>query len=84
MRTTILFALAGSTLAFPTAILDSLNAGAAKAAGCPFAVEAAKHKRQAPPDVIFDPVKQKVDVSGKYAFVPPKAGDQRGPCPGLN
>ncbi|KAG8793538.1 hypothetical protein FRC12_002408 [Ceratobasidium sp. 428] len=80
MRTAIAVALAGSALAFPAAVLEGLNT---RAAGCPFA-EAAKHKRQAPPDVVFDPVKQKVDVSGKYAFVPPKAGDQRGPCPGLN
>lgn len=25
-----------------------------------------------------------IDVSGDHAFVPPSAGDQRGPCPGLN
>ncbi|KAG8681009.1 hypothetical protein FRC09_017818, partial [Ceratobasidium sp. 395] len=79
----IAVALAGSALAFPAAVLEGLNTRTAKAAGCPSA-EAAKLKRQAPPDVVFDPIKQKVDVSGRYAFVPPKAGDQRGPCPGLN
>jgi len=36
--------------------------------------------------VTFDPVAQLVDVTGKHAFTPPNfdAGDQRGPCPGLN
>jgi hypothetical protein len=36
--------------------------------------------------VIFNPAAQLVDVTGKHAFVPPNfaAGDQRGPCPGLN
>ncbi|KAG9092035.1 hypothetical protein FRC07_011738 [Ceratobasidium sp. 392] len=85
MRAVIVLALVGSTLAFPTAVLEGLNARAANAAaGCPFAEAAIKYKRQAPPDVVFDPVKQRVDVSGKYAFVPPTAGDKRGPCPGLN
>ncbi|KAG8687874.1 hypothetical protein FRC09_013226 [Ceratobasidium sp. 395] len=83
MRAVVAIALAGSALAFPTAVLEGLNTRTAKSAGCPFA-DAVKQKRQAPPDVVFDPVKQKVDVSGQYAFVPPKAGDQRGPCPGLN
>lgn len=50
----------------------------------------AANARPAPPpenkDIPFDPVKQLVDVTGKHAFVPPNfaAGDQRGPCPGLN
>ncbi|QRV75403.1 peroxidase family 2 domain protein [Ceratobasidium sp. AG-Ba] len=83
MRSASLLVFVGSALAFPAAVLDGLAARAPKTAGCPFA-EAAMHKRQAPPDVIFDPVKQKVDVSGQHVFVPPKAGDQRGPCPGLN
>jgi len=36
--------------------------------------------------VTFDPTAQLVDVTGEHAFVPPNfaAGDQRGPCPGLN
>jgi len=36
--------------------------------------------------VTFDPASQLVDVTGEHAFVPPDfdAGDQRGPCPGLN
>jgi Peroxidase, family 2 len=36
--------------------------------------------------VTFDPAAQLVDVTSEHAFVPPNfaAGDQRGPCPGLN
>jgi hypothetical protein len=34
--------------------------------------------------VPFDPVAQKIDVSGSHAFTAPGNGDQRGPCPGLN
>jgi hypothetical protein len=36
--------------------------------------------------VTFDPAAQLVDVTGAHAFTPPDfdAGDQRGPCPGLN
>ena len=32
----------------------------------------------------FDPTAQHVSTTGKYAWVAPGAGDQRGPCPGLN
>ena len=32
----------------------------------------------------FNPSTQYVSNTGKYAFVAPGAGDQRGPCPGLN
>lgn len=37
-------------------------------------------------DVAFDPAAQLVDVTGAHTFTPPdfSAGDQRGPCPGLN
>ncbi|KAF8912343.1 Chloroperoxidase [Mucidula mucida] len=31
----------------------------------------------------FDP-RQLIDVTGKHAYRPPKKGDLRGPCPGLN
>ncbi|KAK8055643.1 hypothetical protein PG993_000870 [Apiospora rasikravindrae] len=36
--------------------------------------------------LLFDPLTEPVDVSGKHAFQPPnfEKGDQRGPCPGLN
>ncbi|KAF4555584.1 Dothistromin biosynthesis peroxidase dotB-like protein 2 [Elsinoe fawcettii] len=42
-----------------------------------------RFKRQT---VAFDADAQRIDVSGQHAFVPPNfdAGDQRGPCPGLN
>ncbi|RBA20642.1 hypothetical protein FPRO05_08089 [Fusarium proliferatum] len=45
---------------------------------CPFA----KEKRAAK----FNAEKQRISVSGEHEFLPPnlKAGDQRGPCPGLN
>lgn len=32
----------------------------------------------------FDPASQLVSTTGEYAWVAPGAGDQRGPCPGLN
>jgi hypothetical protein len=36
--------------------------------------------------VTFDAASQLVDITGEHAFTPPNfaAGDQRGPCPGLN
>jgi hypothetical protein len=72
MRTT-LFTLSlvfiGSSVAFPTTPNDSRTG----AAGCPFA--AAQAKRQLGKS--FDPVKQKIDVSGEHAFRPPGPGDQR-------
>lgn len=39
-----------------------------------------KLKRQ----TTFDPTSQYVSTTGEYAWVAPGAGDQRGPCPGLN
>ncbi|KAF8674116.1 Peroxidase, family 2 [Rhizoctonia solani] len=78
----ISLALATSVLAFPTTGKDVRN----EASGCPFAASSANSKRQsnAASSVNFDPVKQKIDVTGKHAFQPPGAGDKRGPCPGLN
>ncbi|KAI9152269.1 Dothistromin biosynthesis peroxidase dotB [Paramyrothecium foliicola] len=32
----------------------------------------------------FDPIAQKISVSGANAWAPPGPGDTRGPCPGLN
>jgi hypothetical protein len=32
----------------------------------------------------FNAQAQAIDVSGDHAFLPPGAGDLRGPCPGLN
>jgi hypothetical protein len=34
--------------------------------------------------LLFDFTNKPIDVSGVHAFHPPTAGDQRGPCPGLN
>ncbi|KAF8753307.1 Peroxidase, family 2 [Rhizoctonia solani] len=61
--------------AFPTAG----NAAQKDPAGCPFAASSAGSKRQynAAPSGNFDPVKQKIDVTGKYAFKPPGPGDKR-------
>ncbi|KAG8705497.1 hypothetical protein FRC09_002921 [Ceratobasidium sp. 395] len=88
---TVLVVAASSALAFPAFKADKRAAMAAadtaEAAGCPFAAQAAaKTKRQSGlfPSTTFDPVKQKIDVTGTHAFQPPKAGDLRGPCPGLN
>ena len=39
-----------------------------------------KDKRQ----LGFNAQAQAIDVSGSHAFLPPGAGDLRGPCPGLN
>ncbi|CAE6528452.1 unnamed protein product, partial [Rhizoctonia solani] len=78
---TIPFVLSTSVMAFPAMGSAPRN----EAAGCPFATNAAKPKRESNAlSVTFDPVKQKIDVSGKHAFQPPAAGDKRGPCPGLN
>lgn len=33
---------------------------------------------------LFDPLTDPIQVDGIHEFQPPKAGDQRGPCPGLN
>ncbi|KAG8678611.1 hypothetical protein FRC09_019698, partial [Ceratobasidium sp. 395] len=86
------FGLAGSVAAFPT-LKDSQAANMATArtassASCPFAARAAARERPQSNEVFpaktFDPVKQKIDITGDHAFQPPKPGDQRGPCPGLN
>lgn len=48
---------------------------------CPFAKMANKFKRST-----FNPREQRIRTDGEYEFVAPnfQAGDQRGPCPGLN
>jgi len=67
----------------------------AQAEGCPFAA-AQKREAEAEPGCPFSKLKKRVskfvgkeqliDVTGEHAFIPPNfvAGDQRGPCPGLN
>lgn len=49
-------------------------------AECP---QLAKHK-EVKRQTAFDPASQHVSTTGKYSWVPPSSGDQRGPCPGLN
>ncbi|CUA73371.1 hypothetical protein RSOLAG22IIIB_10762 [Rhizoctonia solani] len=78
----IAIALAGFVSASPV----QGSAGDNKAAGCPYAAQAANAKREYTTNssATFDPVKQKIDVTGQYAFQPPTATDKRGPCPALN
>ncbi|PGH09596.1 hypothetical protein AJ79_05652 [Helicocarpus griseus UAMH5409] len=75
--------------AMPTADnIAKYNAGAAKR--CPYSelqeelkqLRQEKHAKR----LFFDTMKKPVDVTGDHAFTPPnfEAGDQRGPCPGLN
>ena len=72
----ILLAVVGPSLAFPAIAAERF--ADVQAAGCPFAANAAKLKRDSPSaSVTFDPALQKVDTAGQYAFVPPKAGDLR-------
>ena len=47
---------------------------------CPHLAKQRELKRQ----TTFDPSSQYVSTTGEYAWVAPGAGDQRGPCPGLN
>lgn len=49
-------------------------------AECPHLTTNKELKRQ----TTFDPTSQQVSTTGEYAWVAPGAGDQRGPCPGLN
>lgn len=77
--------------------LDNSNKNDIPAA-CPFSKEKGskeepESKKECPfskmnkkRDSTFNAKEQLVDVHGEHAFVPPnfKAGDQRGPCPGLN
>ena len=91
----VLFALSAiHVTAFPrlkTNGIQELIQLAKKSGGCPHLAKqdevecphSAKHeglKRQ----TSFDPTAQHVSTSGEYAWVAPGAGDQRGPCPGLN
>ncbi|KAG9112986.1 hypothetical protein FRC07_007819, partial [Ceratobasidium sp. 392] len=72
----ILVAAIGSSLAFPGPNKESTLKE------CPFAK--VRRQTQDPAAGVFDPAKQKVNVSGTHAFQPPTPGDLRGPCPGLN
>lgn len=72
-----LVALPLSVSAFP-ALSEQATRALARVAFIP-----PKHEKRA---IAFDAAAQLVDVTGAHAFVPPNfaAGDQRGPCPGLN
>ncbi len=52
----------------------------AKRQGCPHLAKNKELKRQ----TTFDPTSQQVSTAGVYSWIAPGAGDQRGPCPGLN
>jgi len=63
--------------------LESMTGPSKRSGDCPFAATAHKQeKRQS----TFDPTAQNVSTTGTHAWVAPNlaAGDQRGPCPGLN
>ena len=49
-------------------------------AECPHLAKNKELKRQ----TNFDPTSQQVSTTGVYSWIAPGAGDQRGPCPGLN
>ena len=59
---------------------DSSDPAKRDEADCPHRAKHEELKRQ----TTFDPTSQHVSTSGKYAWVAPGSGDQRGPCPGLN
>lgn len=72
-------------LAFPLLpdnAVEALSKRLTKSGNCPYSSTNKPDKRQ----VTFDPSTQYVSTTGANAFVPPDfaAGDQRGPCPGLN
>ncbi|KAH8805188.1 oxidase [Xylogone sp. PMI_703] len=47
---------------------------------------ASKLRRASEKRLLFDPMTKPIEVTGEHSFIPPNfnAGDQRGPCPGLN
>lgn len=70
---TVALAFAGCASAYPSILAHLEAAGNVPA------------KRQLPGAIPpFDAAAQYVSNKGKYAFVAPGPGDQRGPCPGLN
>ncbi|OJD18597.1 hypothetical protein AJ78_01368 [Emergomyces pasteurianus Ep9510] len=54
--------------------------------GCPYSQLQAELKHKRSKRLLFDTMKKPIEITGDHAFVPPnfEAGDQRGPCPGLN
>ena len=76
---------ATSVLAFPAGITEELlHQASTSEKDCPHLSSKRKYANERRATVGFDPVAQKVDVSGVHAFVAPKSSDQRGPCPALN
>ncbi|KAH7341355.1 Chloroperoxidase [Rhizoctonia solani] len=69
------------SLAFIGASVALPSITGTNSARCPFAGNS-QSKRQK--STLFDPVKQRIDVSGKHEFQPPGPNDKRGPCPALN
>lgn len=85
--TLAVFALTeSSVLAFPAGLEEALlKKSALSASDCPhLLLERERERRKKRALGVFDPVAQKVDVTGAHAWVAPKHSDQRGPCPGLN
>jgi len=85
--TLAVFALAeSSVLAFPAGFEEALlKKSGISADNCPhLLLEREREKKKKRALGVFDPVAQKIDVTGVHAFVAPKHSDQRGPCPGLN
>lgn len=75
------------------AALDALRSNLVEEGKCPYAAQqaATRNAKECPhlkeelrKRAVFDPVAQKVSTTGTHAWVAPKSGDQRGPCPGLN
>ena len=80
----VLFALSTiQVTAFPRINADGvkgLTKLAKKSSECPHLAKNKELKRQ----TTFDPTSQQVSTAGVYSWISPGAGDQRGPCPGLN
>ncbi|KAL9123150.1 MAG: hypothetical protein Q9187_000295 [Circinaria calcarea] len=77
---------ASTILAFPGSASDALTHYPGQEAGkggCLQLIEPDKWSRT-DKRLGFDPKAQAVSTKGEHAFVAPTAGDQRGPCPGLN
>ncbi|KAJ9249975.1 hypothetical protein DTO195F2_8345 [Paecilomyces variotii] len=88
---TLLGAGASVVGAMPTAenmakLMSGSSSGLAAAKRCPYADIQAQVKEKLDKRFLINSLREPVDLTGKHAFQPPnfEAGDQRGPCPGLN
>lgn len=77
-----LIALASVASAFPAGLLEDMKRETPELLERAFATDNGDAP-VFPGDYVFSP-SQLIDVTGAHAFVPPGAGDYRGPCPGLN